>query len=82
LLSVNSPFTHQQKKEIDQVISKQQNQKAAKPGVAIPIYQNFVDRLSIAIGKKVQTGVFGADMKVTLLNDGPVTLIIDSKDKS
>ena len=56
--------------------------KAAKPAVAIPIYQNFVDRLSIAIGKKVQTGVFGADMKVTLLNDGPVTLIIDSKDKS
>ncbi|MDA9289807.1 D-aminoacyl-tRNA deacylase [Polaribacter sp.] len=56
--------------------------KAAKPAVAIPIYQNFVDRLSIAIGKKVQTGVFGTDMKVTLLNDGPVTLIIDSKDKS
>ena len=56
--------------------------KAAKPAVAIPIYQNFVDRLSLAIGKKVQTGVFGADIKVSLLNDGPVTLIIDSKDKS
>jgi len=55
--------------------------KAAKPAVAIPIYQNFVNSLSIAIGKKVQTGVFGADMKVTLLNDGPITLIVDSKDK-
>ena len=55
--------------------------KAAKPDIAIPIYENFITTLSLTIGKKVQTGVFGADMKVSLLNDGPVTIIIDSKDK-
>jgi D-tyrosyl-tRNA(Tyr) deacylase len=55
--------------------------KAAKPEVAIPIYQNFVLQLEKELGKKVQTGVFGADMKVALLNDGPVTIIIDSKNK-
>ncbi|MFV5693830.1 D-aminoacyl-tRNA deacylase [Flavobacterium sp. LB3P122] len=55
--------------------------KASKPEVAIPLYENFVKRLEIELGKKVQTGVFGADMKVLLLNDGPVTIQIDSKNK-
>jgi D-tyrosyl-tRNA(Tyr) deacylase len=55
--------------------------KAAKPEIAIPLYENFVETLEIALGKKVQTGSFGADMKVELLNDGPVTIIIDSKHK-
>ena len=53
--------------------------KAAKPEVAIPLYEQFVQQLEIELGKKVQTGVFGADMKVALLNDGPVTILIDSK---
>jgi D-tyrosyl-tRNA(Tyr) deacylase len=55
--------------------------KAAKPEVAIPLYENFVQQLENELGKKVQTGIFGADMKVALLNDGPVTIIIDSKNK-
>ncbi|WP_396185510.1 D-aminoacyl-tRNA deacylase [Flavobacterium sp.] len=55
--------------------------KAAKPEVAIPIYEDFVLQLEKELGKKVQTGVFGADMKVSLVNDGPVTIIIDSKNK-
>ncbi|AZJ36891.1 D-aminoacyl-tRNA deacylase [Tenacibaculum singaporense] len=55
--------------------------KAAKPDVAIPLYEKFVQQLEVDLGKKVQTGQFGADMKVELLNDGPVTIIIDSKDK-
>jgi len=55
--------------------------KASKPDIAIPLYENFVTSLEIELGKKVQTGVFGADMKVALLNDGPVTIIIDSKNK-
>ena len=55
--------------------------KAAKPDVAVPLYEAFVTRLEIDLGKKVQTGEFGADMKVELLNDGPVTIIIDSKNK-
>ena len=55
--------------------------KAAKPEVAIPLYANFVQQLESELGKKVQTGIFGADMKVSLLNDGPVTIIIDSKNK-
>ena len=55
--------------------------KAAKPALAIPLYEQFVLSLEIALNKKVQTGQFGADMKVALLNDGPVTIIIDSKDK-
>jgi D-tyrosyl-tRNA(Tyr) deacylase len=53
--------------------------KAAKPGVAIPLYEQFIAQMEVEIGKKVQTGVFGADMKVALLNDGPVTILIDSK---
>ncbi len=55
--------------------------KAAKPEVAIPIYEDFVLQLEKELGKKVQTGVFGADMKVALVNDGPVTILIDSKNK-
>ncbi|APZ46410.1 D-tyrosyl-tRNA(Tyr) deacylase [Polaribacter reichenbachii] len=55
--------------------------KAAKPDVAIPLYENFVTSLQKEIITKVQTGEFGADMKVELLNDGPVTIIIDSKNK-
>ncbi|MHC9088536.1 D-aminoacyl-tRNA deacylase [Tenacibaculum mesophilum] len=55
--------------------------KAAKPDVAIPLYEKFVQQIEVDLGKKVQTGQFGADMKVELLNDGPVTIIIDSKDK-
>ncbi|MFL0354259.1 D-aminoacyl-tRNA deacylase [Xanthomarina sp. GH4-25] len=55
--------------------------KAAKPAVAIPMYEAFVKQLEINIGKSVQTGEFGADMKVELLNDGPVTIIIDTKNK-
>lgn len=55
--------------------------KAAKPDVAIPIYEAFVKQIETDLGKPVQTGQFGADMKVELLNDGPVTIIIDSKNK-
>ena len=55
--------------------------KAAKPEVAIPLYHQFVSSLETALNKKVQTGEFGADMKVELLNNGPVTIIIDSKIK-
>ncbi|WP_299125223.1 D-aminoacyl-tRNA deacylase [uncultured Tenacibaculum sp.] len=55
--------------------------KAAKPDIAIPIYEQFVQQIENDLNKKVQTGQFGADMKVELLNDGPVTIIIDSKNK-
>jgi len=55
--------------------------KAAKPEVAIPMYKAFISGLELSLGKKVGTGVFGADMKVDLLNDGPVTIIIDTKNK-
>ncbi|WP_299117634.1 D-aminoacyl-tRNA deacylase [uncultured Winogradskyella sp.] len=55
--------------------------KAAKPDVAIPLYENFIATLQNSLGQSVQSGEFGADMKVKLLNDGPVTIIIDSKDK-
>ncbi|WP_396145191.1 D-aminoacyl-tRNA deacylase [Flavobacterium sp.] len=55
--------------------------KAAKPEIAIPIYENFISQMELEIGKKVQTGQFGADMKVALINDGPVTIIIDTKNK-
>lgn len=55
--------------------------KAAKPEIAIPIYENFVQQLETELCKKIQTGIFGADMKILLLNDGPVTIIIDSKNK-
>lgn len=55
--------------------------KASKPEVAIPLYQKFVEAVSQALGKAVQTGEFGADMKVELVNDGPVTIIIDTKNR-
>ncbi|MGH2667096.1 D-aminoacyl-tRNA deacylase [Flavobacterium sp.] len=55
--------------------------KASKGEIAIPLYENFVKQMEIELGKKVQTGEFGADMKVSLLNDGPVTIVIDSKNK-
>ncbi len=55
--------------------------KAAKPEVSIPLYERFVDRLEKELGKPVGTGEFGADMKVQLLNDGPVTIIVDSKNR-
>lgn len=55
--------------------------KAAKPEIAIPLYENFLKQMEVELGKKVQSGQFGADMKVGLVNDGPVTIIIDSKNK-
>jgi D-tyrosyl-tRNA(Tyr) deacylase len=55
--------------------------KASKPEFAIPMYENFVKSLEKEFDKKVQTGIFGADMKVSLLNDGPVTILIDSKNR-
>ncbi|QQU02847.1 D-aminoacyl-tRNA deacylase [Myroides odoratus] len=55
--------------------------KAAKPDFAIPMYEDFVAQVSRDLNKKVQTGKFGADMKVALLNDGPVTICIDSQNK-
>ncbi|UUF15069.1 MULTISPECIES: D-aminoacyl-tRNA deacylase [Flavobacterium] len=55
--------------------------KASKPEFAIPMYENFVKALEKEFDKKIQTGIFGADMKVSLLNDGPVTILIDSKNR-
>jgi len=55
--------------------------RASKPEFAIPIYKSFCDKLSNVLGKQVKQGIFGADMKVSLLNDGPVTIIIDTKNK-
>jgi D-aminoacyl-tRNA deacylase len=55
--------------------------KAAKPEIAIPLYENFVSQIEKEVGYSVQTGQFGADMKVALVNDGPVTIIIDTKNK-
>ncbi len=55
--------------------------KAAKPELAIPLYENFVRQMESDMGKKVGTGVFGADMKIELINDGPVTIIIDTTNK-
>jgi len=55
--------------------------KAAKPDIAIPMYEKFIQLLELELGKKIQTGHFGADMKVALVNDGPVTIIMDSKNK-
>lgn len=54
---------------------------AAPPAVSIPLYERFVELLEQALGKAVQTGEFGADMKVSLLNDGPVTIVMDTKQK-
>jgi len=55
--------------------------RAAKPDVAIPVYDKFILQIETDLGKKVGTGIFGADMKVALLNDGPVTITIDTKNK-
>ncbi|MGM0579127.1 MAG: D-aminoacyl-tRNA deacylase [Bacteroidota bacterium] len=55
--------------------------KAAKPDIAIPLYEKMLRSLDMAIPTKIQSGEFGADMKVSLINDGPVTIILDSKDK-
>lgn len=55
--------------------------KASKPDVAIPMYEAFCQEVSLQLGKPVQTGTFGVDMKVELLNDGPVTILIDSQNK-
>lgn len=55
--------------------------KASKPGIAIPLYEKMTEQLSNDLGKSIQTGEFGADMKVELLNDGPVTIVIDTKNK-
>lgn len=56
--------------------------KAAKPTIAIPLYEQFIRQIELDLGKAIQTGQFGADMKVALINDGPVTLIINTKNKS
>ena len=56
--------------------------KAAKPNIAIPIYTEFISQFEIEINKSVGSGIFGADMKIELLNDGPVTIIIDTKNKN
>ena len=55
--------------------------KASKPDVAIPLYEKLVAQLQKDLGKNIETGIFGADMKVELLNDGPVTIVIDTKNK-
>ena len=55
--------------------------KAAKPDISVPLYERFCEELSTALGKPVKTGVFGADMQCALINDGPVTIFMDSKNK-
>lgn len=55
--------------------------QAAKPDIAIPLYESFISHMEQQLGKEIQKGEFGADMKVSLVNDGPVTIIIDTKDK-
>jgi D-aminoacyl-tRNA deacylase len=55
--------------------------KASKPPVAVPLYEQMIQAISVALGKEIQTGIFGADMKVSLINNGPVTITIDSKNK-
>lgn len=55
--------------------------RASKPEVAIPIYEQMIEQLKKDLGKNISTGIFGADMKLQLLNDGPVTIVIDSKNK-
>ncbi len=55
--------------------------RASKPDVAIPLYESFCETMSLQVGREVKTGIFGADMKVSLLNDGPVTIVIDTKHK-
>lgn len=55
--------------------------RASKPGFAVPMYEKMIGQLEADAGKKIQTGIFGADMKVELLNDGPVTIMMDTKNK-
>ncbi len=55
--------------------------RASKPDIAVPLYESMIAQLEEDLGKKVQTGVFGADMQVELLNDGPVTILLDTKQK-
>lgn len=55
--------------------------KASKPEIAVPLYEKMIRQLSGDLGKEIKTGIFGADMKVELLNDGPVTIVMDSKNK-
>ena len=55
--------------------------KASKPDKAVPLYEKMIQQLSTDLGKQIGTGIFGADMKVELLNDGPVTIVIDTKNK-
>jgi D-tyrosyl-tRNA(Tyr) deacylase len=55
--------------------------RSAKPDIALPLYEQFIMQMEFDLGKQVQTGTFGADMKIELLNDGPVTIIIDTKNK-
>lgn len=55
--------------------------KAARPEFAVPLYKAFIELLEVKLGKKISTGIFGADMQISLLNDGPVTIIIDTKNK-
>ena len=55
--------------------------RASKPAVAIPLYEQFIAQLQTDLGKTIETGVFGADMQVSLINDGPVTICIDSRNK-
>jgi D-aminoacyl-tRNA deacylase len=55
--------------------------KAAKPEVAIPLYEKMIVQLQTDLGKPIQTGIFGADMKIRLLNDGPITIMLDSKER-
>ena len=55
--------------------------KASKPEIAVPLYEKMIQQLSADLGREIKSGVFGADMKIELLNDGPVTIVIDSKNK-
>ncbi|WP_316796577.1 D-aminoacyl-tRNA deacylase [Pedobacter agri] len=55
--------------------------RAARPDVAIPLYDKMMEKLSLLTGKKIQAGIFGADMKIALVNDGPTTILIDTKNK-
>jgi D-tyrosyl-tRNA(Tyr) deacylase len=55
---------------------------AAPPGMAIPLYEKFIESAEASLGSRLKTGIFGADMKVSLINDGPVTIQIDSKNKA
>ena len=55
--------------------------KAAKPEISIPLYESFLKQIAIDLGESIQSGTFGADMKINLLNDGPVTILMDTKNK-